>query len=83
MLFTPSRALILLIILQSVAALLGVSSASLYRGLTTRTHNVRGQLVKSMCDANMVCKYYSCHLHMNIPVLIGNALLYALYVPSM
>ncbi|XP_064106085.1 unconventional myosin-IXb-like isoform X2 [Macrobrachium nipponense] len=39
--------------LKSVAALLGVSSASLYRGLTTRTHNVRGQLVKSMCDANM------------------------------
>ncbi|XP_063587287.1 unconventional myosin-IXb-like [Penaeus indicus] len=39
--------------LKSVSALLGVSSASLYRGLTTRTHNVRGQLVKSMCDANM------------------------------
>ncbi|XP_045609513.1 unconventional myosin-Vb-like [Procambarus clarkii] len=39
--------------LKSVAALLGVSSAALYRGLTTRTHNVRGQLVKSMCDANM------------------------------
>ncbi|KAL7647373.1 UNVERIFIED_CONTAM: hypothetical protein RMT77_000969 [Armadillidium vulgare] len=39
--------------LKSVAALLGVSSAALYSGLTTRTHNVRGQLVKSMCDANM------------------------------
>ncbi|RXG59263.1 Unconventional myosin-Ih [Armadillidium vulgare] len=40
--------------LKSVAALLGVSSAALYSGLTTRTHNVRGQLVKSMCDANML-----------------------------
>jgi dachs len=40
--------------LASVASLLGVPSTSLGRGLTTRTHNVRGQLVKSACDANMV-----------------------------
>lgn len=40
--------------LASVASLLGVPSVSLGRGLTTRTHNVRGQLVKSVCDANMV-----------------------------
>ncbi|XP_066156566.1 unconventional myosin-Ia [Euwallacea fornicatus] len=39
--------------LNSVAALLGVSGASLFRGLTSRTHNARGQLVKSVCDANM------------------------------
>ncbi|XP_059474845.1 unconventional myosin-IXa isoform X2 [Neocloeon triangulifer] len=39
--------------LASVASLLGVPAVSLGRGLTTRTHNVRGQLVKSVCDANM------------------------------
>ncbi|XP_018336090.1 unconventional myosin-IXb isoform X2 [Agrilus planipennis] len=39
--------------LNAVAALLGVSGAALFRGLTTRTHNARGQLVKSVCDANM------------------------------
>ena len=40
--------------LNSVANLLGVSTASLWQGLTTRTHAVRGQLVKSMSDANLV-----------------------------
>ncbi|KAI9556922.1 hypothetical protein GHT06_016716 [Daphnia sinensis] len=39
--------------LKAVAGLLGVTPASLLRGLTMRTHNVRGQLVKSICDANM------------------------------
>ncbi|XP_030380655.1 unconventional myosin-IXAa [Scaptodrosophila lebanonensis] len=39
--------------LNSVASLLGVPPAALFRGLTTRTHNARGQLVKSVCDANM------------------------------
>ncbi|KAH8334203.1 hypothetical protein KR059_007456, partial [Drosophila kikkawai] len=42
--------------LNSVSSLLGVPPAALFRGLTTRTHNVRGQLVKSVCgdgDANM------------------------------
>ncbi|XP_055919443.1 unconventional myosin-Ia isoform X2 [Eupeodes corollae] len=39
--------------LNSVANLLGVPPAALFRGLTTRTHNARGQLVKSVCDANM------------------------------
>ncbi|KAK2714712.1 hypothetical protein QYM36_009062, partial [Artemia franciscana] len=39
--------------IQSVASLLGIGSDLLFRGLTTRTHSVRGQLVKSMCDANM------------------------------
>ncbi|KAI8494719.1 TRAFAC class myosin-kinesin ATPase super [Branchiostoma belcheri] len=37
--------------IKSVAALLGVSGVSLYRGLTTRTHNVRGQVFKSLADA--------------------------------
>ena len=41
--------------LASVAALLGVPPPALLRGLTSRTHNARGQLVKSVCDANMVC----------------------------
>ena len=40
--------------LASVASLLGVTPPALLRGLTSRTHNVRGQLVKSVCDANMV-----------------------------
>lgn len=39
--------------LNAVAGLLGVSGTSLFRGLTSRTHNARGQLVKSVCDANM------------------------------
>uniref|UniRef100_T1IKQ6 Myosin motor domain-containing protein n=1 Tax=Strigamia maritima TaxID=126957 RepID=T1IKQ6_STRMM len=39
--------------IKAVASLLGVSPISLFCGLTSRTHNVRGQLVKSMCDANM------------------------------
>ncbi|KAF0301174.1 Myosin-VIIa [Amphibalanus amphitrite] len=39
--------------LQAVASLLGFSAAALRSGLTTRTHNVRGQLVKSLGDANV------------------------------
>lgn len=39
--------------LNAVADLLGVPAQALFRGLTTRTHNARGQLVKSVCDANM------------------------------
>ena len=55
-----------------MAALLGVSSASLYRGLTTRTHNVRGQLVKSMCDANMVRRgfFKGRELYQKIPAIV-------------
>ena len=39
--------------LKSVASLVGVSPVLLLQGLTTRTHNVRGHLVKSSSDANM------------------------------
>ncbi|CAD7080160.1 unnamed protein product [Hermetia illucens] len=39
--------------LNAVASLLGVPPAALFRGLTTRTHNARGQLIKSVCDGNM------------------------------
>lgn len=39
--------------LNAVAALLGVSARELFQGLTTKTHNARGQLISSMCDANM------------------------------
>ncbi|XP_065202156.1 unconventional myosin-Va isoform X2 [Planococcus citri] len=39
--------------LNSVATLLGVSAQSLFRGITSRTHNARSQLVKSFSDANM------------------------------
>lgn len=39
--------------LNSVAALLGVAPSALFQGLTTKTHNARGHLIKSMCDGNM------------------------------
>lgn len=40
--------------LNAVATLLGVPAQSLFRGITSRTHNTRSQLVKSFSDANMV-----------------------------
>ena len=40
--------------LKSVSKLVGVTPALLLQGLTSKTHNVRGQLVKSSSDANMV-----------------------------
>lgn len=40
--------------LNAVSSLLGVSAQSLFRGITSRTHNTRAQLVKSFSDANMV-----------------------------
>ncbi|GAB6022561.1 Myosin 10A, isoform D, variant 2 [Chamberlinius hualienensis] len=39
--------------IKAVASLLGVSPMALFRGLTTRTHSVNGNIVKSMCDVNM------------------------------
>lgn len=42
--------------LHAVATLLGVPAPSLLRGITSRTHNTRGQLVRSFSDANMVSK---------------------------
>lgn len=39
-----------------VARLLGISNTLLWQGITTRTHSVRGQPVKSMSDANLVRK---------------------------
>ena len=39
--------------LCSVARLLGVTPALLRQGLTSKTHNVRGHLVKSASDANL------------------------------
>lgn len=52
--------------LNSVAALLGISTTSLLQGLTSRTHSVRGQPVKSMSDANMVSKLFFLTLPLNI-----------------
>lgn len=40
--------------IKAVAALLGVSGVSLYRGLTTKTKNLRGQILRSLCDAATV-----------------------------
>ncbi|KAK6632528.1 hypothetical protein RUM43_013296 [Polyplax serrata] len=39
--------------LNAVAGLLSVSPQTLFRGLTSRTHNTMGQVVKSFCDANI------------------------------
>jgi len=39
--------------LKSAANLIGVTPNLLLQGLTSRTHNVRGQVVKSVSDANM------------------------------
>lgn len=39
--------------LKSVSKLIGVTPALLLQGLTSKTHNVRGHLVKSSSDANM------------------------------
>ena len=40
--------------IKAVAALLGVSGVSLYRGFTTKTRNVKGQMCKSFADVNSV-----------------------------
>ena len=40
--------------LAAVANLLGVSGAAMFRGLTSRTRNARGQIIRSACDAYMV-----------------------------
>lgn len=45
--------------LNSVASLLGIPTTMLCQGLTSRTHSVRGQSVKSMSDANLVRKTIS------------------------
>ena len=37
-----------------MAALLGVSGVSLYRGFTTKTRNVKGQICKSFADVKDV-----------------------------
>eukprot|EP00095_Tigriopus_kingsejongensis_P002709 maker-scaffold809_size94238-snap-gene-0.26 protein:Tk02709 transcript:maker-scaffold809_size94238-snap-gene-0.26-mRNA-1 annotation:"myosin-i heavy chain" len=39
--------------LNSVSSLLGVPTTHLCQGLTSRTHSVRGQYMKSMSDANL------------------------------
>ncbi|XP_048575754.1 unconventional myosin-IXb isoform X2 [Nematostella vectensis] len=39
--------------IKAVAALLGVSGVSLYRGLTTKTKTLRGQVLRSLCDPEM------------------------------
>ena len=43
--------------LSKVARLLGISSTMLWQGITTRTHTIKGQPVRSMSDANTV-KYF-------------------------
>ncbi|XP_076338486.1 unconventional myosin-Va-like isoform X2 [Tachypleus tridentatus] len=39
--------------IKSVSSLLGISSIALFRGLTSRTTNVRGQIVNSVSNATM------------------------------
>lgn len=64
--------------LSSVAALLGVPSAALLRGLTSRTHNARGQLIKSVCDANMVLLIVQIFVEVVAKAVISNP-----YQPSL
>lgn len=52
--FATIRCFLLIIEIKAVAALLGVSGVSLYRGLSTKTKNVRGQILRSLCDAATV-----------------------------
>ncbi|XP_041473647.1 unconventional myosin-X-like [Lytechinus variegatus] len=37
--------------IKAVASLLGVPGVSLYRALTTKTHTIKGQAVKTLCNA--------------------------------
>ena len=53
-LFVTIHCFLLIIEIKAVAALLGVSGVSLYRGLSTKTKNVRGQILRSLCDAATV-----------------------------
>ena len=52
--FVTIRWFLLIVEIKAVAALLGVSGVSLYRGLSTKTKNVRGQILRSLCDAATV-----------------------------
>ena len=52
--FVTIHCFLLIIEIKAVAALLGVSGVSLYRGLSTKTKNVRGQILRSLCDAATV-----------------------------
>lgn len=55
--------------IKAAAALLGVSSVSLYRGLTTRIHSIRGQILKSHRDSFSVCQSFDAQF--NIWLLIS------------
>jgi dachs protein len=59
--------------LNTVARLLGISTTLLWQGITTRTHAVRGQPVKSMSDSNLVSTYDS---NSNFFFLIQTTLIY-------
>lgn len=50
--------------LSVVARLLGISTTLLWQGITTRTHTVRGQPVKSMSDANLVTNSFFIELYL-------------------
>ena len=48
--------------LNTVSRLLGISPTLLWQGITTRTHTIKGQPVKSMSDANSVSSSWSAFL---------------------
>ena len=53
--------------LLAVARLIGVKSDLLIKGLTTRTHNVRGQLIKTYSDPYLVSYiYYLSFIYLSI-----------------
>ena len=49
--------------LNTVSRLLGISPTLLWQGITTRTHTIKGQPVKSMSDANSVSTKWSTFLN--------------------
>ena len=63
--------------METVARLLGVSKTLLWQGITTRTHTVRGQPVKSVSDANSVI-FFSQYLK-----IVQKPLLYSAIQPEM
>ena len=64
--------------METVARLLGVSKTLLWQGITTRTHTVRGQPVKSVSDANSVKLFFSQYLK-----IVQKSFLYSAIQPEM
>lgn len=62
----------MIIEIKAVAALLGVSGVSLYRGLSTKTKNVRGQILRSLCDAATVSAIFLVNISGALACVVGS-----------